>query len=167
MTRVLDSQLQHESFQWIFRVDFLQDWLVWSCCPRQCTRHPQTKACSTLVILHSHAQSCKKFQSLHVQIPADVRSFDETARFCCFNSYPVNKCSFWSLFSTVAACSFALFIGDFTVYSDPHVSSWGAIWWARRHGCALQREWLDDTLGSQCCRPWEQHYWITINIQVF
>ena len=26
---------QHQSFQWIFRVDFLQDWLVWSpCCPR-------------------------------------------------------------------------------------------------------------------------------------
>ena len=28
-------QLQHQSFQWIFRVDFLWDWLVWSpCCPR-------------------------------------------------------------------------------------------------------------------------------------
>ena len=30
--RVLD--LQHQSFQWIFRVDFLYDWPVWSpCCP--------------------------------------------------------------------------------------------------------------------------------------
>ena len=28
-------QLQHQSFQWIFRVDFLWDWLVWSpCSPR-------------------------------------------------------------------------------------------------------------------------------------
>ena len=28
-------ELQHQSFQWIFRVHFLQDWLVWSpCCPR-------------------------------------------------------------------------------------------------------------------------------------
>ena len=28
-------ELQHQSFQWIFRVDFLQDWLVWSpCFPR-------------------------------------------------------------------------------------------------------------------------------------
>ena len=27
-------QLQHQSFQWTFRTDFLQDWLVWSpCCP--------------------------------------------------------------------------------------------------------------------------------------
>ena len=27
-------EFQHQSFQWIFRVDFLQDWLVWSCSPR-------------------------------------------------------------------------------------------------------------------------------------
>ena len=27
--------VQHQFFQWIFRVDFLQDWLAWSpCCPR-------------------------------------------------------------------------------------------------------------------------------------
>ena len=33
--KVLELQLQHQSFQWIFRVDFLYDWLVWSpCCPR-------------------------------------------------------------------------------------------------------------------------------------
>ena len=30
--RVLELQLQHQSFQWIFRVDFLYDWLVWSPC---------------------------------------------------------------------------------------------------------------------------------------
>ena len=35
VAKVLKLQLQHESFQWIFRSDFLQDWLVWSpCCPR-------------------------------------------------------------------------------------------------------------------------------------
>ena len=28
-------ELQHQSFQWIFRTDFLEDWLVWSpCSPR-------------------------------------------------------------------------------------------------------------------------------------
>ena len=27
-------ELQHQSFQWIFRTDFLYDWLVWSCSPR-------------------------------------------------------------------------------------------------------------------------------------
>ena len=35
MTKLLELQLHHQSFQWIFRVDFLQGWLVWSsCCPR-------------------------------------------------------------------------------------------------------------------------------------
>ena len=30
MAKVLETQLQHQSFQWIFRIDFLEDWLVWS-----------------------------------------------------------------------------------------------------------------------------------------
>ena len=30
VAKVLAFQLQHQSFQWIFRTDFLQDWLVWS-----------------------------------------------------------------------------------------------------------------------------------------
>ena len=34
LTKILELQLQHQSFQWIFRVDFLWDWLVWSCCTR-------------------------------------------------------------------------------------------------------------------------------------
>ena len=34
VTKVLEPQ--HQSFQWIFKVDFLQDWLLWSpCCPRE------------------------------------------------------------------------------------------------------------------------------------
>ena len=35
VAKILEFQLQHQSFQWIFRVDFLQGWLVWSpCSPR-------------------------------------------------------------------------------------------------------------------------------------
>ena len=30
VAKVLELQLQHQSFQWIFRVGFLWDWLVWS-----------------------------------------------------------------------------------------------------------------------------------------
>ena len=43
MTKIL--QLQHQSFQWIFRVDFLWDWLVWSPCspmdPQESSPAPQ------------------------------------------------------------------------------------------------------------------------------
>ena len=35
MAKVLKFQLQHQSFQWLFRVDFLKDWVVWyPCCQR-------------------------------------------------------------------------------------------------------------------------------------
>ena len=35
VAKELELQLQHQSFQWIFRLEFLQDWLVWSpCSPR-------------------------------------------------------------------------------------------------------------------------------------
>ena len=35
VAKVLEFQLQHQSFQWIFRVDFLKDWVLWSpCCPQ-------------------------------------------------------------------------------------------------------------------------------------
>ena len=34
VAKVLEFRLQHPSFQWIFRTDFLSDWLVWSCSPR-------------------------------------------------------------------------------------------------------------------------------------
>ena len=34
VAKLLELQLQYQSFQWIFGVNFLQDWLVWSCSPR-------------------------------------------------------------------------------------------------------------------------------------
>ena len=50
----LELQLQHQSFQWIFRVDFLLDWLVWSpCCPRvsqESSPAPQFKSINSLVL---------------------------------------------------------------------------------------------------------------------
>ena len=32
VAKVLELKLQHQSFQWIFRVDFLWNWLGWSLC---------------------------------------------------------------------------------------------------------------------------------------
>ena len=53
----------------------------------------------------------QKIPATRVQIPADVCSFDETARFCHFSSYTVNKCSFWSLFSTTALAVLHFLLG--------------------------------------------------------
>ena len=43
VAEVLGIQLQHQSFQWIFRTDFLWDWLGWSpCCPRDSQKSSPT-----------------------------------------------------------------------------------------------------------------------------
>ena len=34
VAKILELQYQHQRFQWIFRTDFLWDWLVWSCSPK-------------------------------------------------------------------------------------------------------------------------------------
>ena len=51
VAKVLEFQLQHQSFQWIFRAVFLWDWLVWSPCrPRdsqQSSVTPQFKSISS------------------------------------------------------------------------------------------------------------------------
>ena len=44
---------QHQSFQWIFRVDFLSGWLIWSCCPRnseESSPAPQFKSINSSVL---------------------------------------------------------------------------------------------------------------------
>ena len=52
--KVFEVQLQHQFFQWIFRSDFLQDWLVWSpCSPRDSQESfptPQFKSINSSVL---------------------------------------------------------------------------------------------------------------------
>ena len=61
VAKVLKLQLQHQSFQWIFRTDFLKDWLVWSSCsPRdsqESSPAPQLRSISssTLSFLYGPA----------------------------------------------------------------------------------------------------------------
>ena len=53
VAKVLKPQLQHQSFKWIFRVDFLKDWLVALCCSRDCQESspaPQFKGISSLAL---------------------------------------------------------------------------------------------------------------------
>ena len=54
VAKVLEFQLQHQFFQWIFKTDFLSDWLVWSpCSPRdfqECSPTLQFKSINSLVL---------------------------------------------------------------------------------------------------------------------
>ena len=43
VAKILGLQLQHQSFQWLFKTDFLSDWLVWSpCSPGDSQESPPT-----------------------------------------------------------------------------------------------------------------------------
>ena len=52
--QVLELQLQHQSFQWIFRTDFLWDWWVWSPCSpgnsQESSPTPQFKSINSLAL---------------------------------------------------------------------------------------------------------------------
>ena len=52
--KVMELQLQHLSFQWIFSVDFILDWWAWSpCCPRdsqETSPAPHSKSINSLVL---------------------------------------------------------------------------------------------------------------------
>ena len=54
VAKVLEFQLQHQSFQWILRTDLLLDWLVWfPCSPRdsqETAPAPQFESISSLVL---------------------------------------------------------------------------------------------------------------------
>ena len=54
MAKVLKFQLQHQSFQWLFSVDFLKDWVVWyPCCQRdsqESSAAPQFKSINSLAL---------------------------------------------------------------------------------------------------------------------
>ena len=68
LCKVLEFQLQHQSFQWIFRTDFPEDWLVWSPCSSRDSQEssptPQFKSISssalnflfspTLTLIHDY-----------------------------------------------------------------------------------------------------------------
>ena len=54
VAKILEFQLQHQSFQWIFRTDFLQDWLVGSPCSlrdsQESSPASQLKSINSLVL---------------------------------------------------------------------------------------------------------------------
>ena len=73
VAKVLEFQLQHQSFQWIFRDDFLWDWLLWSpCSPRDSQESSPTPHLEsinslalsllygpTLTFIHDYWKNCR------------------------------------------------------------------------------------------------------------
>ena len=68
VAKVLELQLQHQSFQRIFRVDFLQDWLIWSpCSPRdsqESSPTPQFKNINSLALSFLYVQLSHPYMTI-------------------------------------------------------------------------------------------------------
>ena len=66
VAKVLELQLQHQSFQCVFRVDFLYHWLIWSpCCSRdseESSPAPQFESINSLVLSLLH---CPTLTPIH------------------------------------------------------------------------------------------------------
>ena len=54
VAKVLELQLRHQSLQWVFRVDFLSDWLAWTSCSSRDSQEfspaPQFESIISLVL---------------------------------------------------------------------------------------------------------------------
>ena len=66
VAKVLEIQLQHHSFHWIFKTDFLWDWLVWSPCSSQDSQEssptPQFKSIKSSMLSFLYGPT---FTSIH------------------------------------------------------------------------------------------------------
>ena len=51
VTKTLEFQLQHQSFQSICRIDLLYNWLVWSCGPRDSQQSSETPKFKSIISL--------------------------------------------------------------------------------------------------------------------
>ena len=88
VANALELQLQYQSFQWTFRVDFLQDGLVWyPCCPRDSQESSPTlqfKSVNswvlsllyspTLTSIHDYWKN-QSFDYMHLCLQSDVSAF--------------------------------------------------------------------------------------------
>ena len=78
VAEVLELQLQHQSFQWIIRTDFLYNWLVWSSCsPRDSQEHSPTPLWESI--------SSTVFRLLYGPILIPVRDYWKTYGFGYMN----------------------------------------------------------------------------------
>ena len=72
----LELQLQHQSFQWIFRVDFLfQDWLVWSPCSARNSQGSSQHQNSRLSILPDSDASLLFKSHIHTWLLAKPKHY--------------------------------------------------------------------------------------------
>ena len=82
----IGASISASTFQWLFRTDFLQDWLVWSpCCPRdsqESSSTPQFKSINSSVLSFLHGSTLtsihdywKNYRFYYIDLVGKVMSF--------------------------------------------------------------------------------------------
>ena len=89
VARVLELQLKHQSFQWIFNVDFLWDWLVWSpCSPRDSQESfpaPQFESINSLALSLLYGTPLTPYTTIGKTIALTVWTFVSKVMSLFFN----------------------------------------------------------------------------------
>ena len=92
MTKILELQLQHQSFQGIFRVDLPYDWLVWSpCYPRDFQESSLALQLKASVIWHFTffmVQLSQWYGTTRKTIDLTIQTFVSRLMFLLFNTQP-------------------------------------------------------------------------------
>ena len=99
VAKVLEVQLQHQSFQWIFRVDFLYDWLVWSfCSPKsseesweESSQAPQFKIIASSCSAFFTVQLSHLYMTFGKSIALTIWTFDWKVMPLLFNTKSRNR----------------------------------------------------------------------------
>ena len=114
MTKILEFQLQYQSFQWVFRVDFPSDWLVWfPCCPRdshESSPAPHSEGINSLAFCLLYGPPVTtmcghweyhSFDYMNLWWQSNVSAFQHTVEVC--HSFPAKKqtsCHFMAAVTT-------------------------------------------------------------------
>ena len=79
MTKMLEFHLHHQSFQWVFGVDFPYNWLVWSfCCPRdsqESSPAPQFQGINSSVLWLPYGPVLKSYMTTGKTIALTIWTF--------------------------------------------------------------------------------------------
>ena len=121
MTKILELQLQHQSFQWIFRVDLPQEWLLWSpCSPRDFQKSSPAPQFKASILWHSAlftVQLSQPYLTAGKIIVFTIQTFVGKVMSLLFNRLPRlviaflprSKCLLISWLQPLYAVIFALF----------------------------------------------------------
>ena len=87
VAKVLELQRHHQSLQWIFRIAFLYDWLIWyPCCPRDSQEFPQFKSINFSALSLLYGPLLNRYMTTGKTIALTIQTFVRKVMSLLFNT---------------------------------------------------------------------------------